>query len=205
MWWGNHPWVIVWIAVFLSPFMVLFLRVVDESWSPRLVVPFEWALWGLFAIALLLGLLVTSARSAARAVGGLLFAVLAVGVLVAPLTHVTLGRGGCPPRAGKDLGVAAAATVLEAWQSGQPGADAWRGEPDASWQERARRIALLEYRLIDSGCWERVAPISASSTWHEFRVTVKEPERAPLSKIVLVHTEKDGGGFKVTAVDGPLP
>jgi hypothetical protein len=205
-WWGNHPWVIVWMSVFLAPFMVLFLRVVDESWSPRLVEPLEWALWVFFALALVLGLLVTSRKSAARALGGLLFAVLAVGILVAPLTHVALGRGSCPARAGKDLGVAVAATVLEAWQSGQPGGEAWRGgEPEASWQERARRISLLDYRLVDSGCWERVAPISTSTTWHEFRVTVKEPERALLSKVVLVHTVKDGEGFKVTAVDGPLP
>jgi hypothetical protein len=205
-WWGRHPWVIVWISVFLAPFMVLFLRVVDESWSPRLVVPFEWALWGFFAIALLLGLLVTSRKSAARALGGLLSAAVAVLILVAPLTHVALGRGGCPARGGKDLGVAAAANVLEAWQSGQPGGEAWQGgEPEASWQERARRISLLDYRLVDSGCWERVAPISTSTTWHEFRVTVKEAERAQLSKVVLVHTVKDGEGFKVTSVDGPLP
>ena len=197
---------IVWISVFLAPFMVLAMRVVDESWSPGLVVPFEWVLWGFFAIALLLGLLVTSKRSAVRAVGGLLFAALAVTILVAPLTQVALGRGGCPPRAGRDLGVGVAASVLEAWQRGQPGGGVWRGgEPEASWQERARRITLLDYRLVESGCWERVAPIATSTTWHEFRVTIKETERAPLSKIVLVHTVNDGAGFKVSGVDGPLP
>jgi hypothetical protein len=96
--------------------------------------------------------------------------------------------------------------VLEAWKSGAPGVAAWRGGAvEASWQERARRIALIDYRLVESGCWERVAPISASSTWHEFRVTVKEADRAPLSKTVLVHTEKEGTGYKVAAVDGPLP
>ncbi len=205
-WWARHPWVVVWVAVFLSPFAVLVLRVADESWSPRLVTPLQWLFIGFFCVALLLGLLVTSPRSALRAGGGLVFSVLGLVLLVAPLTHVTLGRGGCPPRAGRDLGAAPAAAVLEAWKSGAPGAAAWRGgEADASWQERARGITLMDYRLVDSGCWERVAPISASSTWHEFRVTVKEGDRAPLSKTVLVHTEKEGTRFKVAAVDGPLP
>jgi hypothetical protein len=198
--------VIVWVSVFLAPFMVLFLRVVDESWSPRLVVPFEWMLWAFFAIALLLGLLVTSTKSAMRAVGGLVFALLAIAVLVAPLTQVTLGRGGCPARIGKDLGVGVAATVLEAWQKGEALGEAWRGgEVAPSWQERAHRLALLDYRLVESGCWERVAPIATSTTWHEFRVTVKEGDRAPLSKTLLVHTVREGAGFRVSAVDGPLP
>jgi hypothetical protein len=50
-----------------------------------------------------------------------------------------------------------------------------------------------------------VAPVRESPTWHEFRVTVREGTRAALSKILLVHVAAEGGTWKVTGVDGPLP
>jgi len=50
-----------------------------------------------------------------------------------------------------------------------------------------------------------VAPIDASKTWHDFRVTIKEGDRAPLSKVVVVRTSAEGGGWKITRIEGPLP
>jgi hypothetical protein len=64
---------------------------------------------------------------------------------------------------------------------------------------------LLDYQLVDTGCWERVAPIDVTSTWHEFRVTVQGRDQAALSKSVVVHTALGTGGWKITAIEGPLP
>ena len=69
-----------------------------------------------------------------------------------------------------------------------------------------------EYRMRRADEWgiktkgvERVAPIDARHTWHDFRVTIREGERAPLSKVVVVHTDAAGDGWKITAIEGPLP
>ena len=68
-----------------------------------------------------------------------------------------------------------------------------------------RAVTLLEYQLVGSGCWERVAPIDATRTWHEFRVTVRGSGRAALAKSVVVHTAVGSDGWKITAIEGPLP
>jgi len=119
---------------------------------------------------------------------------------------VTLGRVSCPPRAGTDLGVQASAVALEAWLRGEAGDTVWRGGvPDPRWRDKARDVTLMDYQLVATGCWERVAPIDASRTWHDFRVTIKEGERAPLSKVVVVRTTAEADGWKITRIDGPLP
>jgi hypothetical protein len=192
--------------VCLSPVAVLTLRVVDESGSSRLVTPLAWLFAVSFALAVLVGLLVTLERSTLRAAAGLVVSVVAVVTLVVPLFRVTLGRTACPPRIGPDTGLDAAVVVMDAWKNGEAAPAMWqRGEADPSWRERARRITLIDYRLVDSGCWERVAPIATSSTWHEFRVTVQQPDGMFLSKTVLLHMEKESTTFRVAAVDGPLP
>ena len=53
---------------------------------------------------------------------------------------------------------------------------------------------------MESGCFERVAPIDGRHTWHDFRVTIREGERAPLSKIVVVRTAREGEGWTWTPV-----
>ena len=122
------------------------------------------------------------------------------------MTKITLGRGMCPPRAGTDLGAPVAAAALTAWQKGAAGAEAWRdGQVDPAWRERSGAASLLEYQFLETGCWERVAPIDASRTWHEFRVTVRAGEQAALSKSVVVHTAAGQAGWKITAIEGPLP
>ena len=206
VWWGKHPWVVVWAAVFLAPAGVLLLRTADEYGLDRWVEPLHWTLLALFGLVLVRGVLFSARRSLTRLVLGLVTACAAVVLLLWPVTRVTLGRVICPPRAGTDLGVQAAATAIEAWRRGDKGADAWHnGEADPAWLEKASGISLLDYQLVESGCFERVAPIDTQHTWHDFRVTIKEGERAPLSKVVVVRTAAEGGGWKITGIEGPLP
>jgi hypothetical protein len=206
MWWAAHPWIVVWMCVFLSPFVVVVLRVLDDAGYRRMVAPLQWLAIGVLVIAVVLGVAVTSRRSALRAMSGLAFAVAGVLLLVLPTTNVMLGRTACPTRAGHELGMSTAVAVVEAWGKGEAGDAVWSGgEASPAWKERVRTLSLEEFRLIDSGCWERVAPVRESPTWHEFRVTVREGTLAPLSKILLVHVAAEGGAWKVTGVDGPLP
>ena len=206
VWWRAHPWVFAWAAVFLTPAGVLLLRVVDEYGYERVVAPLQWTLLALLAVLLLRGVLFSAQRSVMRMAVGLVAAVAAVAVLLWPLTRVTLGRIICPARAGTDLGVQSAAVAVDAWQRGETGAAAWHNAaPDPVWAEKAKTIGLLDYRLVESGCFERVAPIDVSRTWHDFRVTIKEGDRAALSKIVVVSTVAESGGWKITSIEGPLP
>jgi len=206
VWWRAHPWVPVWAAVSLAPVGVLLLRFADEYGADRLVEPLKWALIALLAVVLVRATVFSARRSLVRLVLGVGAAVGALAVLLWPMTQVTLGRAMCPSRAGADRGVQAAAAGIEAWQRGEPGEAAWRaGAADVAWREKARAISLLDYQLVDSGCFERVAPIDTNHTWHEFRVTVKEGERAPLSKIVVVRTAAAGSEWKITGIEGPLP
>jgi hypothetical protein len=205
-WWGRHPWLVVWVAVGLVPVAVVVLRVVDEWGFERLVSPLQWLFLGLFALVLVRGALFSAGRSRARLAVGLAGALAATAALLWPVTQVTFGRVICPERAGADLGIPAAAAAVQAWQRGDPAATAWRGgEPAPAWVEKSRAITLLDYQMVDTGCFERVAPIDATQTWHDFRVTIKEGERAPLSKVVVIRTAAESGGWKITGIEGPLP
>ena len=205
-WWAAHPWIVVWMCVFLSPFAVILLRLVDDLGYRALVAPLQWTAIGVLVIALVIGVAVTARRSALRAASGLAFAIGGLLLLVLPTTNVVLGRTACPPRAGGELGLSTAVAVVEAWRQGNGGDAVWAGgEASAAWQERVGAGRLEDFRLIDSGCWERVAPVRESPTWHEFRVTVREGTFVPLSKILLVHVATEDGVWKVTGVDGPLP
>lgn len=205
-WWAAHPWIVVWMCVFLSPFVVILLRLLDDAGEQGMVAPVQWLAIGVLVIALVLGVAVTWRRSPVRAVSALAFAIAGLLLLVLPTTHVVLGRTICPPRAGQELGLSAAVAVVEAWRKGEAGDAVWSGgEASPAWKDKVRTLSLEDFRLIDSGCWERVAPVRESPTWHEFRVTVREGELAPLSKILLVHVATEGGAWKVTGIDGPLP
>ena len=206
VWWTTHPWIVAWTAVLLSPFGVVVLRLLDDAGYGSLVAPLQWLAIGLLVIALSIAVAVTWRRSAVRAVGGLIVAVAGVLLLVLPTTNVVLGRTACPARAGQELGLSSAIAVVEAWSNGEAGDAVWTGgQASPAWKERVRQLGLEEFRLVDSGCWERVAPVRESPTWHEFRVIVREGTAAPISKILLVHVVTEGGGWKVTGIDGPLP
>jgi hypothetical protein len=206
VWWAAHPWVVLWVLVFMAPGAALLLRVVDES---ELGIPawsLAWGLGALFVIALALAMVASARRSVSRLAFGTIAVLAALGALLWPVTHVTLGRTACPARAGNDLGASRAAGALDAWRVGDGGAAAWEhSQPDAAWRERTRAVSLVDYQLVESGCWERVAPVDGTHTWHEFRVTVSEPEKAPLLKTVVVHTSVGRDGWKITAIEGPLP
>jgi hypothetical protein len=204
--WRAHPWLVVWLCVFLAPAGAVLLRIVDEWGEEALVELLQWGLLALFAAALVRAVLFSARRSATRLGVGVVAALSVAAVLLWPMTQITLGRVICPSRAGSDLGVPAAAVALQAWKRGEAGSRAWRGgDPDASWRETARTIKLLDYQRIETGCFDRLAPVDAHRTWHDFRVTIREGERPPLSKLVVVHTETERDGWKITGIEGPLP
>jgi hypothetical protein len=160
----------------------------------------------LFIVALIVAVLPTVQRSAARAVLGAAGALVTLAVLLWPVINVTFEHTPCPPRAGVDLGVPAAVGALASWERGETDDASWRGGvPVPGWREKVRETKLIEYQLVDSGCWERVAPVDVTRTWHEFRVTIETREREPLSKVVVVHTVSERGEWKITSVEGPLP
>ncbi len=204
--WAAHPWIVVWALVFLTPGAALALRALDESGFDALVRPLTWAFAGLFVVALALAMVTSARRSMTRLAFGTIAVLAAGGVLLWPMTKITLGRGMCPPRAGTDLGAPVAAAALAAWQGGAAGHEAWsNGQVDPAWRERSDAARLLEYQFVETGCWERVAPIDASRTWHAFRVTLRTGEQAALSKSVVVHTAVGQAGWKITGIEGPLP
>jgi hypothetical protein len=205
-WWAAHPWIIAWALVFLVPGAVLLLRTLDESDFGALVQPLAWAQVALFAVALALAMVASARRSLVRLGLGTVAVLAALGTLLWPVTSVTLGRAACPARAGSDLGAPVATRALDAWQRGAGGDEGWSGaQADAGWQTRSRAVGLRDFQLVETGCWERVAPLDATRTWHEFRVTVQERDQAPLSKSVVVHTTRGSEGWKITAIEGPLP
>lgn len=206
VWWAAHPWIVVWTLVFLAPAAVVALRALDESGLATLVRPLAWCLAALFVMALVLAMLVSARRSVTRLVLGTVGALATLAAVLWPVTQVTLGRTACPPRAGADLGVPVASAAIDAWQHGVPGDEGWRNaRADDAWRDRSRAVTVLEYRLAETGCWERAAPIDATRTWHEFRVTVRDGTQTALSKSVVVHTAVGSNGWKITAIEGPLP
>jgi hypothetical protein len=206
-WWRSHPWIPVWALVLGLPLLGVALRLLDESGHEGFVAPLAWTYGALGVAALAMAALARAGRSPLRLALGVAGALVASVVVLWPVTQITLGRTSCPARAGPDLGVPIAAAALEAWRQGKTGEGGWRGGlADTAWTERARRFGVVEYSLVESGCWERVAPVDGGRTWHEFRVTVQAGEDRPLSKVVVVHTVRDDDrGWKITAIEGPLP
>jgi hypothetical protein len=206
VWWSTHPWIVVWMCVFLSPFVVVLLRLLDDAGYRPLIAPLQFLAIGVLIVALVLGVAATARRSLVRAVSGVVFAIAGLLLLVLPTTNVVLGRTACPRHPGRELGLSTAVAVVEAWRKGETADAVWaHGEASPAWKQHVSELALEEFRLVDSGCWERVAPVRESPTWHEFRVTVREGTLAPLSKILLVHVADEGGAWKVIGIDGPLP
>jgi hypothetical protein len=206
VWWTEHPWVVVWVLVCFTPGAALLLHLIADSTFAVAVTPLAWIMGALFVVALALAMLVSAGRSTTRLTLGTVGSLAALGLLLWGATAVTLGRSQCPRRAGTDLGAGIAASALDGWRTGAGGDAAWRtGQPDAVWIERSRSVGLVDYQLLYSGCWERLAPVDTTRTWHEFRVTVRETSGTALSKIVVVHTAVGAGEWKITAVEGPFP
>jgi hypothetical protein len=197
---------VVWALVLLIPGLAVLLRVVDESRHVAFVRPLAWAFVVLFATALGVAMLASARRSLLRVALGLAACLAVAGILLWPVTRVTLGRTACPSRAGPDLGAPIAAAAMAAWRAGGVNDAGWRGgRADAPWSDRARSLGLIDYQLVASGCWERVAPVDGTRTWHDFRVTVRQGDNTPLSKVVIVHTAAADEEWTITAIEGPLP
>jgi hypothetical protein len=205
-WWGRHPWALVWALVILAPLTVILLRVLDDSGYDRLLVPLAWGMVALLLMALAVAVPPTARRSVPGAVLGLATVLVVLSVLLWSATRVTLGHTECPERAGVDRGGPVAVSLLEAWKHGKAGDAGWHDAAAAGlWRDRIDVMRLIDYQLIDSGCWERLAPVDVTRTWHEFRVRIEARERQPLSKVIVVHTESKRGDWKIRSVEGPMP
>jgi hypothetical protein len=204
-WWGRHPWVPAWITVALTPVVLFCLRLIDESDVADLVQPPILAL----TVAVLLVTIAVAARSSAahslsRAVVGGGGALLGAALLVLPMTQI-IGHRPCPDRLGLDRGLHVATQTLDAWRrGGLPPDDVWASTAVADgWRQRVRDVALLDFKLDDSGCWERLAPVTTNKTWHEYRVTVRRGDGERFSKVVTVHTRAARDGWKIVGIEGP--
>ena len=195
----------MWLAVVLTPVVLLGLRLLDDT-AVGVVV---YAIVALLIVAFLgivaLAVRRSIGRSRVRALSGGGGALLVAALLVLPMLHV-IGHRACPEHMGVDRGLQASSQLFDAWRKGgPPPAQVWTTDDvGTSWKVRVDKLALLDYRLTDSGCWERLAPVSTSDTWHEYRVTVQRGAER-FSKVVTVHTRAARGGWAVTDVDGPEP
>lgn len=194
------------MCVLLSPLVVVLMRLLDNAGHEWMVAPVRSLAIGLVVIALVLAVSVTWRRSVVRAMTHLAIAIAGLLLLVLPTTHVVLGRTECPPRAGDELGRGTAVAVLDAWSKGEAADAVWSGgEASTAWKQKVGTLSVDQFVAVQSGCWERIAPVKASPTWHEFRVVVREGTLEPLSKVVVVHVANEGGAWKVVGIDGPLP
>ena len=74
-----------------------------------------------------------------------------------------------------------------------------------AWSAYVAGLVLREYRLTDSGCWERLAPVTTGKTWHEFRVTLEQPDGDLIARTLIVHTRAVGDGWAVADIEGVDP
>jgi hypothetical protein len=202
-WWRRHAWTPVWIAVVLTPAALLALRLIDDT-TVALLVPSALVLTVLLFLAIVGTAVRTSARrSLPRALVGGGGAVLAAALLALPMTHV-IGQRACPEHMGPDRGVQVTTQMFDAWRkAAPPPADIWTSAAVAdAWKARVDKLALVDYKLVESGCWERLAPVTTGQTWHEFRVTVRRGDGDRFSKIVTVYTRAARDGWAIAEIEG---
>lgn len=206
IWWRRHAWIPVWIAVFLTPVALLSLRLIDDTGVALLVPTMLIAMVVVFVAMVAVGVRTSAPRSTVRAFAGAGSALVAATLLALPMVHV-IGQRACPERMGADRGVAAAMQMLEAWRKGEraPGELWLSGDVADAWKPRTEEATLIDYTLVASGCWERLAPVTTTKTWHEFRVTVQSPDGDAFSKIVTVETRATRSGWRISEVEGPGP
>ena len=203
MWWRRHAWIPVWITVFLTPAALLSLRLIDDTSVALVLPPLLIVMIVLFLAMLAVAVRASVTRSVPRAVAGGGSALLAAGLLALAMIHV-IGQRSCPERMGVDRGIQVAAQMLDAWRKGEAApADVWASAAVAdAWRSRVGKLTLIDYKVVDSGCWERLAPVATKRTWHEFRVTVQQGDDR-FSKVVTVHTHATRGDWHITEVEGP--
>jgi hypothetical protein len=203
VWWRRHAWIPVWIAVFLTPAALLSLRLMDDTSVALVLPPLLTGMIVLFLAVLAVAVRASVTRSVARALAGGGSALLAAGLLALTMIHV-IGQRSCPERMGVDRGVQVAAQMLDTWRKGKAApADVWASAAVAdAWRARVGKLTLIDYQVVDSGCWERLAPVATKETWHEFRVTVQRGDDR-FSKVVTVHTHATRGDWHITEVEGP--
>src|SRR5207247_9973708 len=114
------------------------------------------------------------------------------------------GQPALPGRRGAYPGGQAASQMLDASRNGErPSVAVWNdlGVADA-WRTQIAGLRLIDYKLEDSGCWERLAPVTTTRTWHQFRVTVQRGDGERFSKVVTVHTRAARDGWRVAEIEG---
>jgi hypothetical protein len=192
------------VAVVLTPGALFGLRLFDDSALALVLEPLLVVLAVLFLVIVAAAARRSARQSPLRAFAGAGGALVLVALLVWPMTHV-FGQRSCPDRMGPDRGLQVSMRMLDAWQSGKtPPVDIWTSPVVAdAWQKRARTITLVDYKLTDSGCWERLAPVTTSQTWHQFRATVRQGVGDGFSKTVTVHTSAAWDGWTISEVEGP--
>ncbi len=203
MWWRRHAWIPVWIAVFLTPAALLSLRLIDDTSFALVLPPLLIGMIVLFVATLAVAVRASATRSVPRAVAGGASALLAAGLLALTMIHV-IGQRSCPEHMGVDRGIQVSAQMLDAWRKGEAApADVWASAAVAdAWRARVGKLTLIDYKVVDSGCWERLAPVATKRTWHEFRVTVQQGDDR-FSKVVTVHTRATRWDWRITEVEGP--
>src|SRR5207245_2480294 len=117
-------------------------------------------------------------------------------LLALPTIHV-IGQRSCPEWMGVDRGIQVSGQMFDAWRKGElPPPEVWAGTAVAeAWKARVAKLRLIDYKLMDSGCWERLSPVTTGKTWHEFRVTVQQGDRDRFSKMVTVYTRATRHGW----------
>ena len=188
----------------LTPGLLFGLRLLDDSALALVLEPLLVVLALVFLVIVAAAARRSAGHSLPRAVAGAAGALILVALIVWPMTHV-FGQRSCPDRMGPDRGLQVSLRMLDAWQGGKtPPVDIWTSPAVAdAWQKRARTITLVDYKLIDSGCWERLAPVTTGQTWHQFRATVRQGAGDGFSKTLTVHTSAAWGGWTISEVEGP--
>ena len=190
----------------LTPAVLFALRLADDTDAAVLVSPVIVVTALLFLLILGIAVRASAARSMSRALSGGAAALIVAGLLVLPMIQV-IGRRACPERMGPDRGLQAASHVFDGWRNHQaPPATLWQNASVArEWSARIDKLVLMDYRLVESGCWERLAPVTTRTTWHEFRVTLQRPDGDRFSKLITVHTRASRGEWRVAEIEGPEP
>jgi hypothetical protein len=205
-WWRRHPWIPVWVAVALTPAVLLGLRVLDDGAIALRAQPSLVMMIVLLLALVAVAVHASAPRSLPRALVAGGSALVVAAFLVLPMIQV-IGQRPCPDRMGTDRGLQVSGQMFDAWRGGaRPPVRVWMTAGVAeAWQTRLRGLTVLDYKLEDSGCWERLAPVDTGTTWHEYRVTVRRGDGDRFSKIVTVHTRATRDGWRIADVEGLEP
>ena len=180
---------------------LLALRLADDTPISLLVAPVLAGLGILF-------LLVVAVAVATSGPGGLARAgvvLLVAAVLAMPMVHV-IGRRSCPEIMGPDRGLQAATQVFDAWRNAERPPDVWaNADLGPAWTGYVDGLVLHEYRLMGSGCWERLAPVTTVKAWHEFRVIVERADGELFARTLIVHTRAVDDRWAIADVEGLDP